>query len=90
MECLAAVNAIKKFRSYLELQAFKVITDHSSLHWLMNQPIARWSLSLAGYNFEIEHRKGSEHVFPDAHSSCLEDDSELEFCVVDLDLNSSK
>lgn len=30
-ECLAAIEAIKKFRCYLELQEFEVITDHSSL-----------------------------------------------------------
>lgn len=34
-ECLAALEAIKKFRCYLELQEFEVITDHSSLVWLM-------------------------------------------------------
>ncbi|XP_065356057.1 uncharacterized protein LOC135950441 [Calliphora vicina] len=37
-ECLAAIEAIKKFRCYLELQEFEVITDHSSLVWLMKQP----------------------------------------------------
>lgn len=30
-ECLAAIEAIKRFRCYLELQEFEVITDHSSL-----------------------------------------------------------
>lgn len=30
-ECLAAIEAIQKFRCYLELQEFEVITDHSSL-----------------------------------------------------------
>lgn len=37
-ECLAALEAIKKFRCYLELQDFEVITDHASLVWLMKQP----------------------------------------------------
>lgn len=37
-ECLAAIEAIKKFRCYLELQDFEVVTDHSSLLWLMKQP----------------------------------------------------
>lgn len=57
-ECLAAVEAIKKFRCYLELQDFEVITDHSSLVWLMKQPelsgrLARWVFKLQGYKFSI-------------------------------------
>lgn len=36
-ECLAAIEAIKRFRCYIELQEFEVITDHSSLVWLMKQ-----------------------------------------------------
>lgn len=37
-ECLAAVEAIKRFRCYLKLQEFEVISDHSSLLWLMRLP----------------------------------------------------
>lgn len=33
-ECLAAIEAIKRFRCYLEMQEFEIITDHSSLLWL--------------------------------------------------------
>ena len=93
LECLAAVSAVKKFRPYLEMQEFKIVTDHSSLRWLMNQKdlsgrLARWSLSLSGYNFEIEHRKGSENIVPDALSRCLENVDELDLCVVDVDLCS--
>lgn len=35
-ECLAAVLAIKRFRPYIELMSFTVITDHASLKWLMS------------------------------------------------------
>lgn len=72
-ECLAAIEAIKRFRCYLEMQPFEVITDHASLVWLMRQPnltgrLARWVLQLQAYKFSISHRKGNENVVPDALS----------------------
>lgn len=72
-ECLAAVLSLKKFRGYIEGMPFKVVTDHASLRWLMTQKdlngrLARWSLKLQGYDFTIEHRKGSANIVPDALS----------------------
>lgn len=72
-ECLAAIEAIKRFRCYIELQEFEIITDHSSLVWLMRQPdlsgrLARWVFKLQGYKFTISHRKGKENVVPDSLS----------------------
>ena len=80
-ECMAAVMAVKKFRPYVEGMDFTVITDHASLKWLMNMKdlngrLARWSLELQSYVFDIEHRKGTLNVVPDtlsrAHLDCLE------------------
>jgi hypothetical protein len=34
-ECLVVIMGIERFRCYLELQEFEVVTDHSSLSWLM-------------------------------------------------------
>lgn len=93
-ECLAAVEAIKKFRCYLELQEFEVITDHSSLLWLMKQPdlsgrLARWVFKLQGYKFSISHRKGKENIVPDALSRIpLEELSALDGIVPSVDLES--
>lgn len=72
-ECLAAILSLKKFRGYVEGHAFRILTDHASLKWLMTQKdlsgrLARWSLKLQGFDFEIEHRKGSANVVPDALS----------------------
>ena len=52
---------------------FRIITDHSALHWLMNitDPtgrLARWAVYLQAYNFEIIHRRGSNHCNVDALS----------------------
>lgn len=93
-ECLAAVEAIKKFRCYLELQDFEVVTDHSSLVWLMKQPdltgrLARWVFKLQPYNFSISHRKGKDHVVPDALSRIYTNEiSSLEESEPEIDLNS--
>ncbi len=72
-ECLAVVYGIKSFRIYLYGTVFKVITDHSALAWLMKikEPtgrLARWSINLQAYTFEIEHRKGARHTNVDALS----------------------
>lgn len=73
LECLAAILCVQKFRCYVEGMPFTVITDHASLKWLMTQKdlagrLARWSLKLQGFDFNIIHRKGSANVVPDTLS----------------------
>lgn len=68
---MAVVLAVKKFRAYIEGQEFKIVTDHSSLKWLMNQQdlsgrLARWALKLQGFDFTIEN------VVPDALSRAFQ------------------
>ena len=72
-EALALVEGIKKFQPYLHNRKFTVITDHSSLRWLMNVKdasgrLARWALLLQQYNFEIVHRPGKIHSNADSLS----------------------
>ena len=72
-EALALVEGIKKFQPYLFGRRFTVVTDHSSLRWLMNVKdatgrLARWSLLLQQYDFEIVHRPGKEHSNADSLS----------------------
>lgn len=64
-ECLAVILAIERFRQYIELMDFTVITDHSSLQWLKKQHDlnGRRSLKLQGYKFNIEHRKGTKMLY---------------------------
>lgn len=93
-ECLAAVEAINKFRCYLELQEFEVITYHSSLLWLMRQPdlsgrLARWILKLQTYTFTISHRRGEENVVPDELSRIpIDEVAEHTISEPEIDLNS--
>ena len=72
-EALALVEGIKKFQPYLFGRKFTVITDHSSLRWLMNVKdatgrLARWSLLLQQHDFDITHRPGREHSNADSLS----------------------
>ena len=64
-KALALVDGIKKFQPYLHNHNFTVVTDHSSLCWLMNVKDnfgcpARWALLLLlqQYDFNIVHRPG--------------------------------
>lgn len=98
LECLAALECVKKFRPFIELHDFKIVTDHASLKWLMGQKdlsgrLARWSLKLQCFKFEIEHRKGTENVVPDALSRSFSVDSIVmnspatECCFADFSLH---
>ena len=65
-ELLAVVAFVKQYRHYLLGQEFTILTDHSSLRWLMNfkDPeglISRWLLSLQPFDYVIIHRKGTSH-----------------------------
>ena len=78
-ECLAVVWGIRKFREYLDGFSFKVISDHSTLKWVndLRNPtrrLARLSLELLGYDFEIIHRKGALHHVADALSRVIKDE----------------
>ena len=72
-ECLAVCFGVKKFRVYLHGTRFKIYTDHSALKWLMEikDPtgrLARWSIYLQAFDFEILYKKGSLHTNVDAIS----------------------
>lgn len=62
LECYAAVLSVKRFRPYVEGLLFTINTDHACLKWLINHKdlsgwLARRSLKLQAYRFDIQHRK---------------------------------
>lgn len=91
-ECLAVIWAMEKLRPYLDGLRFTVITDHHSLLWLdrLKNPtgrLARWAVRMQGFDFEIIHRKGKDHVVPDFLSRSVPtvDAVEVEDRVLDSD-----
>lgn len=58
LETLAIVNALRRFRTYLEGIPFRVITDCNSLVMTMEKKevcsrIARWLFEMQSYTYEI-------------------------------------
>ncbi len=72
-ELLAVVTFVKQYHHYLYGRHFVVRTDHASLTWLRNFKsadglLARWLSVLETYDFDLKHRKGSQHTNADALS----------------------
>ena len=65
-ELLGIVFAMKKFRSYLYGNTFDVFTDHNPLQHLNTMKdaygrIARWTMFLQDFCFQIKYRKGVDN-----------------------------
>jgi len=78
-ELLAVVDAFKHWRQYCEDATYQVQvnSDHQNLEYFMttkvlNQCQARWAQDLAGSNFRIYYRPGTQNGKPDAVSRCSE------------------
>lgn len=72
-EALAVIDGIKRFQSYLQGQKFTIHTDHHALRWLMSPAdptgrLARWSLLIQQFDFDIVHRPGAVNGNADALS----------------------
>lgn len=97
LECLAVLEGIKHFHVYLANNRFQVYTDHRALTWLSNIKqatgrLARWSVLLQGYNFEICYRKGEKNKNADSLSrrdypAELDNDKEPEDDIPSIDVN---
>ncbi|CAG2189121.1 unnamed protein product [Mytilus edulis] len=71
-ECLAVLEGIKNYHVYLANSHFKIYTDHQALKWLSSIKqstgrLARWSVLLQGYDYEICFRRGSKNT----NANCL-------------------
>lgn len=73
-ELLSVVYYVKYFRHYLLGKRFIIRTDHKSLFWLKSwknpssSQYFNWINQLSEFDFDIEHRRGSDHINADALS----------------------
>lgn len=73
LEALAVIESVKKFRHYLFGIKFKIVTDCQAFEMTlrkkdMSTRVARWALVLQEYDYEVEHRTGSQMRHVDALS----------------------
>jgi len=74
LETLAVIYALRRFRNYLHGIKFKIVTDCDSFRLtLINKKdihsrIARWTLELQSYDYEVVHKAGSQMQHIDALS----------------------
>jgi len=75
VEMLAIINSIKRFHIYLLGIHFKIVTNCNSVTLTLqrkdvNPRIARWTMFLQNYSYDIEHRPGSRMQHVDALNRC--------------------
>lgn len=72
-EMLAVVFAVQKWWPYLIGHLFKILTDHQTLKYFLDQRIStpaqqKWLLKLLGYNYTLEYRPSTLNAAADALS----------------------
>ena len=83
LECLAIVEGIKEYRTYLSSGKFTVYIVHKALKYLQtlrtSNPqgrLARWSMDLKEFDFDVQFRKGVNNQNADALSRLPFQDTE--------------
>ena len=72
-ECLAIIECVRAFKTYVWNTPFVLITDHAPLRYLnelrhKNSRLARWSLELIEYNYTVQYKPGSRNTNADSLS----------------------
>lgn len=79
---MSIIYALRCFRIYLLGLKFKIITDCQALNLTLkkketNPRIARWTLEMQSYDYQLEHRTGLRMLYVDALSRqlCIVEDN---------------
>ncbi|KAM9959529.1 hypothetical protein ACTFIR_000607 [Dictyostelium discoideum] len=71
-ECLAVVECVKYFKSYINGRKVTIITDHQPLKYILTgkftDRIVKWSMLLQEIDYEIVYRPGRENYLADTLS----------------------
>ena len=73
-ECLGLAEALKVWRHYILNSKIKLMTDHSSLQWLLSTPhpdgsrVSGWALQAQNFDCEIHYLPGTQQVVADCLS----------------------
>ena len=77
-ECLAIVFGVGRFKQYIYGRKFCIRTDHKPLLGLLGEQkgipanasprMIRWALSLSGFEYELQYRRGTDHANADGLS----------------------
>ena len=78
-ELASVIAAVKHWHVYLFAQKFQLVTDHQCLSFLKqaktpNQRLARWSLILSAYDFDVVYKPGTQIAHADALSRLFYDE----------------
>ena len=82
VEALAVFEGVKFFAPYLWGCSFDIYTDHSALRYIFKYKnsiprVARWSMYLADFNYNIHYKDGKSHVVPDFLSRLDHDQADV-------------
>ncbi|XP_026443343.1 uncharacterized protein LOC113343331 [Papaver somniferum] len=72
-ELLAIVQAVTRWKQYLQGQKFIIKTDHQSIHYFLEQKISivlqqKCLMKLLGFDYAIHYKKGLDNKVADASS----------------------
>ncbi|GFS83671.1 transposon Tf2-9 polyprotein [Trichonephila clavipes] len=72
LEMLAVIEALKKFRHFLQGTQFKIFTDYAAFQQTINKKdtpkFARWAIFLSQFDYQIVHRPRNQMKHVDALS----------------------